>query len=534
MYIFYYNKKNLILKNIYYKYHMFNKIVSMIFAISIMVILGSTVSIYQKPITSFFVLKESKNIIPNSLFNLQTSVIDNSEKITKVQRNIKIDKEPIKSLDIEKNKKTEITYEQLLDKAKQLITKDYYTLATLDLNQAIVKKPEKIEAYLLLAQIYLQNNENTKVEYIIKDLKDKFPNRLEVKTIQVRSLITNQKYKDALVFLEKESKISTTLELYQGILYALQNNQKKALEIFQKLEKLPVSEVLNSKTITSIAQEQIKDFINLYSEFELLKDGKNPHLFALIAKILASHKENMLAKEFADIAIKEDIDYIDAWVIRGYSFLRMKYLSAALSDFRHAYELDPIRPEVQYFIAQILYEQQKHEEAKLFFEKTLEYDFAFKEEVQWKLIKIYSIQKKYEQVITLYRKVLQNSSESKEFEQAVHIALDLVKDPILALEFSEILYKKKPQDIFAINIKSWALIANNKLEEAETLLMQARVLYPNNTRTFLNLGLLEEKRQNFQSAKKFFEKCYYEGKKKIFISLANICREKHSMMLLKL
>jgi len=456
---------------------------------------------------------------------------------TSVEKNAET-KTPVRSV------RRKVSYLGRIRAARELMTHDYYSEATAELVNAIKEKPEFIEPYLLLGEIHLRTKSDDKLNALLAELANRFPGNEEVLTLAIRQSINEQKYGETLEAMAQLDPIPARLEMYQAILLALQNNHTQAREILERLQRVDVKSkdfIVTNYGIVEAESDIVEDFIRVeesqkirdvlvvYEEFDELAESKNAHLFAEISQALAQNDEAFLAREFADVAIKEDVTYIDAWILRGYSNLLIENYSGALEDLRYAYELDPIRPEVHYFLALALYESSKYDEAALFFEKALEYDFQFSEEVRWKLLEIFARQKKYDQVIELYQQLLNYDTEPEKFTSAVHTAVDLLGQPEVALEFTQILIDKDPNNVFSINTHAWALIANDQLDQAETLLAQAKEIEPKNPRTFLNLGLLAETNQDSEAAKEAYLKAYELGKESNqYVSVANLAVGKYN------
>ncbi len=440
-----------------------------------------------------------------------------------------------------------ISYLGRIEEAKKLMDHQYFSLATSEIAEAIKEKPDFIEPYLLLAEIYLRTGDVWKLENLLEEMRERFPNDPELTVIKTRQFINARKFADVLSLLnEVEENLLPELQFYKAVLLSLQNDHEGTKAILKELQKIPVDKkdfVVTEDTIEQKTDEEkyvlapeignkISKFAIAYEEFETLSEGKNAHLFATLSKILAENNEAVLGREFADTAIKEDVSYIDAWILRGYTELLLENTDSAEEDLRHAYELDPLRPETQYFLALALYEQKKYTEAALFFEKALDYNFEFSAEVRWKLLEIFSIQKKYDQVINLYKQLLDYDADSQKFVSAVHTAVDLLKKPEVALEFSEILIEKNPDDVFALNIHGWALIANTQYVLASQTLEKAKTLAPSNPRTYLNLGLLYEEQSLFDKAKEMYKRCYELGKENPeYLGIVNLAVEKYNQLL---
>jgi tetratricopeptide (TPR) repeat protein len=437
--------------------------------------------------------------------------------------------------------KRKTSYQGRLREAQKLIDHEYFSLATIELSSAIQEKPKVIDPYLLLGEIYIRTLDTNKLGNLIAQLKKDFSTSPDVVVLEGRKLISEEHFAEALEFFKKEGKdLSPELKFYHAVLLSLQNNHTGAKAILEELRGLPArsdnwtdSPTKRAQALTSFG-DKVKDLYNVYGEFESLSEGKNPHLFGLIGKVLAQHNENILAKKFAEIAIKEDIDYVDAWIVRGFANLQLEEHEVALQDLRHAYELDPIRPQTHYFLALALHKVGEDEEAILFFEKSLEHDFEFSDEVRWKLVELFTAEQKYDRVIELYQDLLDTDSEPQKFVSAIHTAVDILKKPDIALGFAEKLIADDPDSAFALNMYGWALVVNKKFVQAEQTLSKAKKLEPLNPRTFLNLGLLYEEQSKFAEAKEFYKKSYDLGKEaegKTATAVTNLAAEKYNELI---
>jgi tetratricopeptide (TPR) repeat protein len=435
-----------------------------------------------------------------------------------------------------------------IHEAQKLIEHEYYSLASIELSAAIREKPELFEPYFHLSEIYLRTSDFEKLENLIEELRKKFPNRKsDIFVIEGRKLIGEKKFAEAKNILDSVGeKLPPTLRFYQASLLSLQNDHQAAKKILNSLKDLPVEKeglkisstgiqanmFENSETLRFETAEKVKQFSEIYDQFDKIIEGKNPHLFAMISKVLAENNEAVLALEFADTAIREDVEYVDAWILRGYSNYLLKNFDNALSDLRHAYELDPLRAETHYFLALVLDETGNEEEAILFFEKSLENDFDFSDRVRWKLVDLFLKKEKYDRVIELYRELLDGESAPDKFINAVHLSIDVLKRPEVALEITEKLLAEKPNDVFTINMYAWALIANKKFHDAELALKKADKIMPENPRTLLNFGLLFEEQNEFSKAKEFYKTAYEIGEKQApnFSAVTNLAAEKHNKL----
>ncbi|HEY5714193.1 MAG TPA: tetratricopeptide repeat protein [Candidatus Gracilibacteria bacterium] len=422
--------------------------------------------------------------------------------------------------------KTGISYQASIEESKNLIDHGYYSNATILLSDLIRKKADNIAAYLVLGDIYLQTNDLAKLTKLIESLEARFPGDAEVALLRTRKWILEGKFVLVLEMLESFDNPTPNLRWYQMVLYSLQNNHEKAKEILAQLQ--------GASLVDREEKARIEDWGTVYKSFDEVSEGKNAHLFALFAKVLAEHNEAFLAKHFADLAIKDEIGYIDAWVLRGYSYFLMQQYQVAEADFRHAYSLDTTRPETQYFLGLTLYELENYEEAVLYFEQVLEYDFEFSESVRWKLVEIFSNQKKYEKALEMYETLLSSEEDPHRFISAVDMAVNILGKPEVALHFTEELIKKDPDNIFLTNLYAWALIANKQYFEAEQTLNDLLEQDPYYARTHLNLGLLYEEQQKFTESRVYYKNAYLYGKSDPkLLSIVNLASERYNALLEK-
>jgi len=336
------------------------------------------------------------------------------------------------------------SYIGLIKKSEELIEKENYSLATLKLAQVIKKNPEIIQPYLLLGKIYIRTKDISKAENLITKLQKKFPNAPEIALLQIQKFILEENFTVASALSEKEENnknFSPALRFYQAVFSALKNDHKRARKIINELAALPVEDkklkvgktgikaekIKTENYVTSEFAEKINKVAASYADFDELSEGQPPHLFAQIGKILAEDNETVLARKYAEVAIKEEPGYIDAWIVRGYTYFLEDNQKEALKDLRHAYELDPLRAETHYFLALALLENGKEEEAALFFEKSLEHKFEFAESLHWQLIEIYTKRKKYNRALGHYQKLTEKDVPLEKFTQALNIAINLAK-----------------------------------------------------------------------------------------------------------
>jgi len=394
---------------------------------------------------------------------------------------------------------TETEFQTRLDNARQLLEYNYFSQAAFELSYLLRSHPRSLETYALLGEVYLQTNDLIKLESLISQIESKFEDQELTTLLKMRKWIYEEKFE----LIGAINSVDPEIRFYQGIIKGIQNDHEGAKQLFI---------AAFSETDNQNLQKKLNDFIAIYDEFNSLKEGENPHLLALYSKVLSQYDESLLGRKFADLAIQEEVGYIDAWILRGYSYYLSQDFDMALQDFRHAYNLDAARPQTTYFLAMTLYELENYTEAATYFEQALEYDFDFSENVRWKLVDIFTKNKKYDQALNLYKDLLDSESSPAKFTKAIDLAVNYGSRPDLALDFTTKLYNKNKKDHFSANLHVWALIATKNYVIAENILVRLMQEDPNMARTHLNYGLLREKEENYGEAKRYYKKGYEIGK----------------------
>ena len=428
--------------------------------------------------------------------------------------------------------------------AQNLLKQGQLSRAAIELSAAIAEHPEIIRPYILLGEVHLRARDFKKIESLITVLQNKFPNAPETNVLRARKFIAREEFQAAQKILQTSDTeaLTPTMQLYQAILDALQNNHTRSKKILVSLEKLPIRDpfvlnkegVIETKMDKSLSPElatKITALQKVYTQFGAFADGEDPHLFALLAKALAENNEPILARSFADVAIREDISYVDAWMLRGYANFLLNNLPSALEDLRHAYQLDPVRPEVEYFLALTLEKSGKKTEAALFYEKLLTRDFEYKSEVRWKLITLLMDTQEIDRAISLYQEQAFEDPAPNKFVSVLHTIINVLHRPEDALKITKTLLQKQPENVLALNLRAWALIETRQLTEAEILLKKAEKLNPTNPRTQLNHGLLKEREGNPIAAREFYKKCYELGAGKPFNSVVELAVERYNTLI---
>lgn len=119
-----------------------------------------------------------------------------------------------------------------------------------------------------------------------------------------------------------------------------------------------------------------------YEEYALFPESPALHLTALLGRALASVQECELALPLMTRVTQQQADYRDAWIVQGYCELTTERFQESLTSLERAYQIDPEKPETQYFLARAYTGLGDHNNAVTFLQYALQNGFTPEFEVR--------------------------------------------------------------------------------------------------------------------------------------------------------
>jgi len=208
-----------------------------------------------------------------------------------------------------------------------------------------------------------------------------------------------------------------------------------------------------------------RTLLGAYEEFALFPQSSDLHLITLLSRALAQ-------------VTKEKEDYRDAWIVQGYCELTTERPQQALTSLERAYNLNPEKPEIQYFLARAHAALNQHDNAITFLEYALQNGFEPKSEIR-RLIASEAL-KKGDAAAALgqYKALVEEPDAPLEaFDGAVSTAIALKRaDEAIAL--ATLATQRLPETAQAFDLLGWAYAEADKKEEARTAVNKALELDP--------------------------------------------------------
>ncbi|MBU0767079.1 tetratricopeptide repeat protein [Patescibacteria group bacterium] len=216
-----------------------------------------------------------------------------------------------------------------------------------------------------------------------------------------------------------------------------------------------------------------------YDEFMLFPEGSNLHLITLLARALAQSQECELALPLLVQVTTSNDDYRDAWIVQGYCELITERSQDALASLEQAYNLDPQKPEVQYFLARAYADLAQHENAITFFEYALANGFEPESEIRRLIAK--SALENGNAAVALAQYEALTQMEDATFEMfdgyiTASLALGNHEEAFIKATEATALW---PQDARAWELLGWACMETNRTDEAREAFGKALIINPN-------------------------------------------------------
>lgn len=290
---------------------------------------------------------------------------------------------------------------------------------------------------------------------------------------------------------------------YQGLYFLLTGREQEGYEIFKGL----VGNTSLDRLLASNSDRVVKAF----DEFKLYSGGSGVHLKTIIARSLVENGELVLAERLLKGVITEKKDYVDSWVLLGYTYYLQKSYDFAETAFGTAYALNSISPDIQFYLGITKEKQGMYSEALQYLSLAQENGYEPQVEVQRRIADLYVETQEYEKAVALYEVVLDVDSpkEMAQYVRPLWIYIDLLKTPDRALELALEAKEKYPDDAMAYNLLGWAYLAKKDYGNAETNLLLALSKDRGLSAAYLNLGKLYEETGKLDNAKKFYQRAYF-------------------------
>jgi tetratricopeptide (TPR) repeat protein len=227
-----------------------------------------------------------------------------------------------------------------------------------------------------------------------------------------------------------------------------------------------------------VLRSNARTLIAAYQEFQLFPESQNIHLITLLSRALAQVQECELALPLLIQVTQSKDNYRDAWIVQGYCELVTERANQALASLEQAYNLDPQKPETQYFLGRAYSDTADYANAVTYFQYALINGFQPESEVRRHLAETTQISGNLAQAAEQYFLLTQlpdATLESFYGSVSTSIAQKKYED---AFSVATSALKTFPEDASAYELLGWAAQELGRTEDARTALRKALEINP--------------------------------------------------------
>ncbi len=284
--------------------------------------------------------------------------------------------------------------------AYEAFAQDKYHQAASMANHALAQSPKSADMLELLGEIHLRLGNADKLKAHVAYMIDHFPQEEATKYLAFREKLVLRDFSSALQIVRSMGELPPEYRFYRGVLMAMLNDHAAAFDDFKQ-----VADETTSPTTKNKADRLVRS----YSDYDFAQEAKDPYRFTLLAKALAEQNEFAVSVALADIAIAENPDYTDAWVVRGYGYLMMEQEQRAIKDLTRAHGQDESRAEVAYLLGMAYQKLTKYDNAISFLEIANAQKSVYQKEVREALLALYQQTNNYEKFNRIKKQMLDDA-----------------------------------------------------------------------------------------------------------------------------
>ena len=415
------------------------------------------------------------------------------------------------------------SYEELMKKAEVYFENGLYDLAIDSYTQASQKAELNKQPLLKIAAIQLLQKEYEKTKELSLHILDIDEHSGLAKLYLGQAYIGLEEFNNAKETFDSINSDDQKVQYYQGIMALFFEQYERGRGLLEAASKKTTA----NETIARYAL----GFVNAMNEFDRYDAGLNSHLRVLIARGFAQANQPHLAKEVIWPVLEERRDYRDAWIILGYSYLRLNQYQDAVDALEEAKQQDPEKPETLFYLGLAYASNDQPEEAIEELNQAVENGYEPKIHAEQKLAELYFLIENYEDASEKYEDVISiNASKIDYFVRPIWLYIDKLNEPKKALALSEKALLHHPGNAMSYNLLGWSQIANKDYINGRESLKKAISLQEDFDAPYLNLGWMYEQQNKFDKAKMYYKKAFETGDGSV---IANRAADRYNNLLEK-
>lgn len=411
-------------------------------------------------------------------------------------------------------------YRELIKKGDLYYNNEFYNLALDSYIEAGNQKPDETEPLLRIGKVHLVTKNYTQAKNVAQKILDINSHSVDGKLMLGKAYIGLEEFNDAKNILDGITTDDQDVLYYQGIIALYFGEHERGENLLRSAAE---------NNTNSNLTEKAQNFIDALNEFRRYQAGLESHLKVLLARSYVKNNHPKMAKELLWTVLDQQRDYRDAWIILGYSYLKLSQFQEAVDALEEAKRQDPEKPQTLFYLGLAYAGNDQPEQSIENLNLALENGYEPRVHVEQKLAELYFQQQEYDKASDAYENVLSlNSTNLDYFVRPVWIYIDVLNQPKNALNLAEKAHLHHPDDPMAYNLLGWAYVANRDFINGKKNLEKAIEINENFDAPYLNLGWMYEQQKNFSKAMELYKKAYHVGKN---TSIGDLAAKRYNALL---
>lgn len=335
--------------------------------------------------------------------------------------------------------------------------------------EQVASEDESLLALRKVIQAELQLNQYDNAVETLAKLREAGAKPDDITLLQSVILVRTGKIQEAKTLLSESTE--SAQQLYGLMLVSIAEGNH------QDAQKYSAQVITGNEPVL---RNNAKIIANAYEEFALFPESTNSHLITLLARALAEVQECALSLPLITQVTATTPNYRDAWIVQGFCELQTEQHEKATRSFLTAYNIDPQKVAVQYFLGLSYYSSKQYQNAITFFEYALTNGFTPKNELHTFIARSAKQLGNMELALTHYSTLIESEPTEQNYADTIQAALYL-QDAVQAYQKSTIMTQLFPKSANAYELLGLSAESLGNTNEAINAFTTAVQLDPERT-----------------------------------------------------
>lgn len=316
-----------------------------------------------------------------------------------------------------------------------------------------------------LLEMYVEEKRDfPAAQNLIEENQSDAQNQMLIKLYQAKILSRSLQFDEALHLLEKID--NPDLDLIKACVL-IANGSRSDTEQF-------LHHIVDQNPDPS-AKAKALALLNAYQSFDTHRDADTSYLWTLFAQKLGELGEWEISHYLSEKATEARPEYRDAWIIKGYTELKLGKLPQAEQSLLSAYALDPGNTNVQYLLGSTYFQLEKPELSTQYLLYAKQNDQLHLQDILKKLAENAIKTEDFALAAHYLEEALTTETDKAPlFSRLVWLYLEKLQQPEQARLYAQKRLDLFPNDSESYQLMSWVYTKQDQLEKAMEFLEEAK------------------------------------------------------------